>query len=140
MAQRIPPTVQTVFDAYPKTARETLLAMRKIIFKAAAAHEEIGTISETLKWGQPAYLTQETKSGSTVRLAYNEKTNTCDAYFHCQSRLVDAFRTRYSKELEFEGNRAIQIEPGAALPGAALEDCFTMALSYHLIKNDKMAL
>lgn len=140
MAEKIPTAVKTVFETYPKEARETLLAMRRLIFNTAAANEEIGTLSETLKWGQPAYLTEETKSGSTVRLAFNEKTNTCDAYFHCQSRLIDAFKTRYSKDLDFEGNRAIQIQPGAALPSAALEDCFTMALTYHLIKNDKMAL
>jgi hypothetical protein len=140
MAAKIPTTVKAVFDTYPIDARKTLMAMRKIILKTAAAHEEIGPLSETLKWGQPAYLTQETKSGSTVRLAYNEKTNTCDAYFHCQSRLVDAFRARYSKELNFEGNRAMKIQPGDTLADAALGDCFAMALTYHLIKNDKMAL
>jgi hypothetical protein len=28
----------------------------------------VGALHETLKWGQPAYLTPETRSGTTLRL------------------------------------------------------------------------
>jgi len=29
----------------------------------------VGVISEALRWGQPAFLTEETGSGSTIRIA-----------------------------------------------------------------------
>ncbi len=140
MSGKVPALIDEVLEDYPLHARKTILAMRDIMFSTAAGSKDIGKLTETLKWGQPAYLTEETKSGSTVRLAYNEKTQTCNAYFHCQSRLVDAFRSRYAGKMTFEGNRAILFEPGAPLPVEALSDCFNLALTYHLIKNDEMAL
>lgn len=49
------PAVKAVFDAYPRSMRADLLALRALIFEAAA-HPAIGPLVETLKWGQPAYL------------------------------------------------------------------------------------
>ena len=34
----------------------------------------VGPLTETLKWGEPAYLTEVTKAGTTVRIAWKPAT------------------------------------------------------------------
>lgn len=46
-------TVKEKFDAYPQQVREFLLAIRAAIYDVAR-QDEIGDISETLKWGSLA--------------------------------------------------------------------------------------
>lgn len=60
--------VDAVFKAYPQPAKTRLLALRRLILATAKATRGVGRIEEALKWGQPSYLTTETKSGSTVRI------------------------------------------------------------------------
>jgi hypothetical protein len=62
------PAVDAVFKAYPAPIRSKLLALRRLIFDTAKATRGVGALEETLKWGQPSYLTTETKSGSTIRI------------------------------------------------------------------------
>src|ERR1700730_3655825 len=62
------PAVDAAFGAYPKALRTRLLALRRLIFETAATTEGVGEREETLKWGQPSYLTPDTGSGSTIRL------------------------------------------------------------------------
>jgi hypothetical protein len=60
--------VARVFAAYPPEVRWKLGALRELIFATAAATEGVGTLEETLRWGEPAYVTSQTKSGSTIRI------------------------------------------------------------------------
>jgi hypothetical protein len=62
------PALAAVFDAYPKPVKAKLLDLRRLIFETAKATRGVGALQETLKWGQPSYLTPETKSGSTIRI------------------------------------------------------------------------
>jgi hypothetical protein len=62
---RSDPAVDGVFDAYPKPVKAKLLALRRLILDTAKATQGVGELEETLKWGQPSYLTTESKSGST---------------------------------------------------------------------------
>jgi hypothetical protein len=130
------PAVAAVFEAYPPAVKARLLRLRDLIFETAAATDGVGAIEETLKWGQPSYLTPETKSGSTIRI---DKLKSDDGrtamFFHCQTRLVEDFREIYRGELAFEGNRAIVLDPNGDLPEAALRRCIAMALTYHLNKR-----
>ena len=62
------PEVAEVFATYPRSVRQKLMALRALIFDTAAGMGNVGEIEEMLKWGQPAYLTAESKSGSTIRI------------------------------------------------------------------------
>ncbi len=62
------PAVEAVFSTYPKPIKAKLLALRRLIFDTAKTTSGVGALEETLKWGQPSYLTTETKSGSTIRI------------------------------------------------------------------------
>jgi hypothetical protein len=60
------PAVAATFDAYPKPLKAKLLALRRLILDTANASKGVGALQETPKWGQPSYLTPETKSSSTI--------------------------------------------------------------------------
>jgi hypothetical protein len=125
--------VAAKLDACPPAVRTRLLALRRLIFDVARATPGVGAITETLKWGQPAYLTAETGAGSTVRIDWQPATPGHYAiYFHCQTNLVETFRTLFAADLRFEGRRAIVLDAAQALPEDVLSVCIRAALTYHL--------
>ncbi len=127
------PAVGAVFSAYPKPLKAKLLALRRLIFDTAKTTRGVGALEETLKWGQPSYLTPETKSGSTIRIdRVKSSANRYAVYFHCQTDLVETFRELYPTELSYGGNRSIILNAEDAIPEPALRHCLALALTYHL--------
>ncbi|MBS0223466.1 MAG: DUF1801 domain-containing protein [Proteobacteria bacterium] len=129
--------VETVFEEYPAGVRRRLAALRTLILDVAARTEGVGRLTETLKWGQPSYLTEETGSGSTVRIDRHRESDGCAVYFHCRSGLVEDFRTLYPKTFRYEGKRAIVFDAGDRLPEAELRHCLALALTHHLRKKKR---
>jgi hypothetical protein len=130
------PAVDAVFSAYPKPVKAKLLALRRLIFDTARTTSGVGALEETLKWGQPSYLTPETKSGSTIRIdRLKSSANQYAVYFHCQTDLVETFRNLYPTELRYEGNRSIILNAEDAIPEPVLRHCVALALTYHLNKR-----
>ena len=130
------PAVAAVFSAYPKPLKARLLALRRLIFDTADNTQGAGVLRETLKWGQPSYLTAETKSGSTIRIdRVKSDPGQYALYFHCQTELVQSFRELYPTELNYGGNRSILLEAADNLPEAALRHVVALALTYHLNKR-----
>ncbi len=130
--------VAEAFDAYPPNMRPKLSALRFLIFETAASTDGVGVLEETLKWGEPAYLTSESGSGSTVRIGWkSSKPSQYAMYFNCQTNLVESFRTLFPDELEFEGNRAIVFDESDVVPADSLSICIAAALTYH--RNKKAA-
>ena len=123
--------VAAVFNAYPRALRAKLLALRRLIFDTAAGTEGVGALEETLKWGQPSYLTSETKSGSTIRIDSLQGQDAYAVYFNCQTSLVDDFKALYGDRLRFAGNRSIIFDADDPLPAEELRHCIAMALTYH---------
>jgi hypothetical protein len=132
---RIDPAISAVLSAYAKPVKDKLLALRRLIFKTARTTEGVGALEEALKWGQPSYLTSESKSGSTIRIdGVRSVPNQYAVYFHCQTNLVETFRELYP-ELRYGGNRCILLDAADELPEAALRHCVALALTYHLSKR-----
>lgn len=130
------PAVDAVFGTYPKPLKAKLLALRRLILDTAAATKGVGALEETLKWGQPSYLTAATKSGSTIRIDWvKASANQYAVYFHCQTDLVATFRELYPKQLTYSGNRAVIFNANDDIPEAALRHCLGLALTYHLRKR-----
>jgi hypothetical protein len=128
--------VEAVFNAYPKPLKARLLALRRLIFQTAKATPGVGALQETLKWGQPSYLTPETKSGSTIRIdRVKSAANQYAIYFHCQTDLVETFRGLYPTEFSYGGNRCILFDASDKFREAALRHCVALALTYHLNKR-----
>jgi hypothetical protein len=130
------PTVDAVFSAYPKPIKAKLLALRRLIFDTARTTKGVGALQETLKWGQPSYLTAETKSGSTIRIdQVKSAAHQYAVYFHCQTDLVATFRELYPTEFSYGGNRSILLNAEDDIPEPALRHCVALALTYHLNKR-----
>jgi uncharacterized protein DUF1801 len=130
------PAVEAAFDAYPKPLKPKLLALRRLILDTARTTSGVGALEETLKWGQPSYLTPETKSGSTIRIdTIKSGADRYAVYFHCQTNLVETFRELYPSEFSYGGNRCIILNAADDVPEPALRHCVALALTYHLKKR-----
>ncbi len=126
-------SVDLVFKAYPQPLKTRLLALRELIFKTAAGLQAVGDIEETLKWGQPSYLTQHPKTGTTIRIDAVSPDRYA-LYVHCQTNLIETFKQMYADKFEFSGNRAIIFDQDKSLPEKQLSHCIALALTYHLNK------
>lgn len=127
------PEIELVFDNYPEFVQNKILALRELIVQSANEMDGISYLEETLKWGEPSYLT---KHGSTIRIDWKAKSpNQYAIYFKCTSRLVETFKTVFQDIFVFEGKRAIIFQLEEEIPRAALKSCIKAALRYHKIKH-----
>lgn len=95
--------------------------------------EEVNEITETLKWGEPSFVT---KYGSTLRIDWKEKSPDQYAmYFQCSSRLIHTFRLVFDGIFQFEGKRAIIFNLNDNIPVQELKECIKAALRYHQVKD-----
>jgi len=129
------PQVLALLNGYPEDLREALFQMRRLILETAVQNDTVGALEETLKWGQPSYLTVKPKTGTTIRI----DRDTSDAgdvalYVNCQSSLVSDWRGMFPG-LRFGGDRSVHFRLNEPLPEAELRQMITMALTYHSRKR-----
>ena len=105
-----------------------LRALREMIFATAAETPGVGALTETLKWGQPAYLTEQTKSGSTIRLGV-PKSGGYAIYAHCHTSIIPDFQAAFP-DLTYEGARGVHF-PAEQLPPEEVAALIRSALTYH---------
>ena len=128
--------VAAVFAGYPQAVKANLLLLRELIFNVASQTDGVGELEETLRWGQPSYLTRKSKSGSLLRIdQIKSQEGTYAMYFHCQTNLIDTFKEMYRDTFKFEGNRGLIFHASGPLPVTELKQCISMALTYHLTKK-----
>jgi hypothetical protein len=132
----ISPEVAAVFDSYPAKMRSKLMYLRRMILDTAATLEGVGELEETLKWGEPSYLTPKSKSGSTIRIAWKESQKEFySMFFKCTANLVPAFQERFPHSFKYGGSRSIDFSLEDAVPVGELRQCIALALTYHRNKN-----
>jgi len=130
---RTNPEVEMVFANYPDEVRKRMKELRKLVIETAMKLEEITYVEETLKWGEPSYIT---KHGSTLRMDWkSKKPEQFAIYFKCTSRLVETFRTVFRNKFVFEGNRAIVFQLNDQIPKKELKECIKATLIYHKVKQ-----
>ncbi len=124
--------VASTYDGYPDAIREKLLALRQLIFEVAF-ELNIDELEETLKWGEPSYVTQH---GSTIRLAWRKSfPQQYGIFFNCKTTLIETFKEVYQDQFNYEGNRAIIFEKADTFPVDTLKHCIELSLTYHKIKH-----
>lgn len=127
------PEVELVFASYPEFVRNKMLTLRKLVIEKAQEIEEIAYLEETLKWGEPSYLT---KNGSTLRMDWKSKSpNQYAMYFKCTSRLVETFKLVFKNIFDYEGTRAIVFQINDEIPINELKECIKATLTYHKVKH-----
>jgi len=121
------------FENYPDFIQDKMYMLRNLVLQAAEEIEDLEKLEETLKWGEPSYLT---KHGSTIRMDWKESNPDIYAlYFHCQTKLVDTFKELYSDIFKFEGNRSIIFNIDENIAENELKHCISIALNYHKVKH-----
>jgi hypothetical protein len=110
-----------------------MYALRELVIQTAREIEDLEILEETLKWGEPSYIT---KNGSTIRMDWKEsKPDEYAMYFHCQTKLFDTFRELYRDQFKFEGNRALVFKCDENVAVNELRHCISIALNYHKVKH-----
>ena len=126
------------FASRPPKLRAMLKTLRRLILDVAASTEGVGPLEETLKWGQPSFLTSATNSGTTIRIDWLSKSDDRPALFvHCQTNLIATCKAIYPDTLSYQGNRAIVLDADKPLPEDELRHCIALALTYKLRKKRK---
>ena len=130
----IPDNVASVFSSCEEPVQTELLALRELILATAAETECVGSITETLKWGQPAYLTEQTGSGSTIRIAPSRPGSDHDyaMFFICHTNLIERVKRLFDDAFTYDGERALLFRVGEPRPENELRECVVMALTYHV--------
>jgi hypothetical protein len=124
--------VKQKFASYPEHIRTLLNTIRNIIY-SVAQQDGIKDLTETLKWGEPSYISN---IGSTIRLDWKAKyPDQYCLYFNCKTSLIDTFKEIYGDTFIFEGNRAIVFKTEQDLPIKALSHCISMSLRYKKLKH-----
>ena len=127
------PKTLELIESYPSVPSGKLLLLRELIFRVAEETEGLDFLEETLKWGEPSYLT---KHGSTVRIDWKDKNPDQYAmYFKCTSKLTPTFKEVFGDTFKFENDRAIVFKMNEEVPVSALEQCVSAALRYHKVKH-----
>jgi hypothetical protein len=124
--------VKEKFSSYPADIATVLHQIRDLIL-SVANQEGIDELEETLKWGEPSYITT---MGSTIRFDYKVKNpGQVWVYFNCKTTLIETFKEVYRDTFHYSGNRAIILEIDQNLPMKELSHCLSMALRYKKIKH-----
>lgn len=127
------PKIEEVFANYPDFVLDKMQYLRQLVIETAEETEGVSTLEETLKWGEPSFVT---KNGSTLRMDWKPKMPDQYAmYFQCTSRLVETFRMAYDDKFKYEGNRAIVFSINQKIPVFELKECIKAALTYHKVKH-----
>jgi hypothetical protein len=133
--ETMPAEAVAAFREFPAPVRERLERIRALIFDVAGENSVIGPLTETLKWGEPAYLTATTGSGSTIRLGWAKtRPNHAAIYFNCRTALVQTFRDLFPGLFEYSSDRAIFLAVDQPIAENALRLCVRIALTYHTAK------
>lgn len=127
----LPDQITTSMSHWPRPAQARFAALRQIVH-SVANRAEIGTLTETLKWGQPSWLPTTPRIGSTLRCDWHDtEPDRLSLYVHCQTTLAETMRALYPDAFTYEGNRALHMDLRQPLPHDALDHCAFLTLTYH---------
>ncbi|SDW21911.1 hypothetical protein [Litoreibacter albidus] len=127
----IPDAIFQVFASMPADVATTLRAARLDILRAAAASNEVGQLDETMKWGEPAYLTCAPKTGTTLRLGLIG--GQAAVMVPCSTAIIDDARAIFGPLPELSGKRGLVLGGQRQVFNYVVD----AALHYHLRKRVK---
>lgn len=132
----LPAVIAAAVSRYPAPVQAQLFQIRDLIFAVATETDGVGPLTEMLKWGEPAYLTDVSRSGTTIRLGVSRSApDHCAVFVNCQTTLIGTFRAHFADDFAFEGNRALIIPNAGDFPREPLALCLRAALTYHRQKT-----
>ncbi len=112
--------------------RTRLAEIRALILQHAQEVEGVGTVEESLKWGQASFATTRPKSGTPIRLGSDVQAGTYSLFVPCATSLIANFRDTHPDMFVYHGNREIRLDLNAPLPETELGLFIAAALTYYL--------
>ncbi|WP_444995866.1 DUF1801 domain-containing protein [Aliikangiella sp. IMCC44359] len=129
--------LKSIINTYPSEAQSKFNQLRELVFNVAESNPAIGSINETVKWGEPAYLTEKKRIGTTIRIVWKQKNKDfIGIYLNCKTTLVETIATLFPDDFVVLGNRGLLIKLDDEIPYDAICFCFEMSLTYHLKKRN----
>ncbi|MCR8826503.1 hypothetical protein [Pseudosulfitobacter koreensis] len=115
---------------WPDAARARFDALRAIIL-AAARDAGVGPLTESLKWGQPAWRPARPRTGSTLRLNWSsEAPDRLCVFVDCKTDLAQRMRDLYP-DIAGDGRRVLHLGLDAAADTDAIAHLAAMTFTYH---------
>ncbi len=119
---------------WPPEARRLFGDIRALIL-ATATGAQIGPVTESLKWGQPAWRPVRPRQGSTLRLMWQDNApQTIALFVDCKTTLSATMQEIYPAEFQYENNRALRLSLERPLPLQAIDHLARLTFSYHRIR------
>lgn len=127
--------VLIVASNWPKPAQCHFDKLRTSVHDAAKA-ARIVTLTETLKWSEPARLPKISGIVSTLRTSWSAKRpDALGVSLNFNSTLPESMRSLYPATFVLDGKRSIYLPLNAPLPADALHRCAHLTLTYHCAKT-----
>lgn len=123
------------FALWPDTAQNAALAIRTLCWRVAEA-AETGPLSESLKWGQPAWRPQKPRIGSTLRLSWRaDAPDHLDLFVDCKTDIAARVTNAFPQAFDSDARRRLTIATGVPMPSDALWHLARTTLTYHRSKS-----
>lgn len=123
--------ITDIFEGFSSNIRRNLLRIRDIIYEEALSNSCVDELEESLKWGQPSYVSKN-KAGTPIRLGLEKKSpGTFGLYVNCSTNLIETVRHMYGDKLTYDGNRGVLLVENDPLPEEELRHIINLALTYH---------
>ncbi|MGH1423915.1 MAG: DUF1801 domain-containing protein [Pseudooceanicola sp.] len=123
--------IAAYFDAAPAKDRAGLAVLRALIFDCAADLPDVGALCETLRWGQPSYVSARHRVGTPLRLGLT-KGGGFAIYAHCQTQVIPAFAAAFPGMDRVDGSRGILFRDVGDIDPNRHGQLVRHALTYHL--------
>jgi hypothetical protein len=126
--------VKDKYKTYPPEVRKTLLGIRELILDVATKDNDIDFTQETLKWGEPSFLTKS--SGSTLRIDWKKSSpNHISLFVNCRTKLIAMMQELFPNDFEYIGNREVRLPLKKKYSKMKLKKCIELVLKYNLVKD-----
>ncbi len=120
--------LQEFYPTYSEAMIAKLTELQQLIW--TVANEQGNAVSESSKWGQ---LSIASSKGTPIRIA-KFSDDEIGLFVHCQTTLIETWKTLFPDRLSFSGNRAVVLSVETPLPAPELKVCIDMALNYRTQK------
>lgn len=125
--QPLSPDILNTIALWPPHAQQLLLNARTVLFDVAAASPAT-QLSETLKWGEPAWRPH--KGGTTIRMSWKADQDALGLFVDCKTDLCARMQSDFPDAFRYAAPRALYLDANAALPHDALRHLAEMAFRY----------
>ena len=130
-----PAPLLDVIASWPADAQRMAWDCRTL-FQAVATDIDAGPLTESLKWGQPAWRPRRPRTGSTLRMGWSPAYPTqLSLFVDCKTDLAVRMQSLYPALPGNDGRREIRLDLDTPLPAQAVSHLAAMTFAYHRAKR-----